>query len=121
MNRKVILILSIALLGCLDAQAQTDEGAGGQPVTQEKVLSNMFKASVGPGLIYSDFYAPGRIYKRHSCMDFDFTYDHVWKSGWGFGVNYAFNYIPRRTLSLTTSLLDLTELTNRILFIQQNH
>ena len=91
MKRKVILVLSIALLGCLDAQAQTDEGASGQPVTQEKALSNVFKASIGPGLIYSKVYTPNSVYSAQFCGDTDLTYQHVWRRGWGFGINHALN------------------------------
>ena len=48
----IITALFIALLGCLDAQAQTDEVASGQPVAQEKALSKMFKASIGPRVYF---------------------------------------------------------------------
>lgn len=62
-----------------------------QPEKQTTVPANVFKASIGPSLIYSKVYLPSRVYKRHGALDFDLTYQHVWRKGWGIGVNYALN------------------------------
>lgn len=87
------LLLTTLPFSSLSAQTQTTEVTASemQPVAQAVAQSNVFKASVGAGLIYSNVYSTHHIYKRHASFDFDITYQHTWRKGWGIGVNYAFN------------------------------
>ncbi|SFW45045.1 Outer membrane protein beta-barrel domain-containing protein [Prevotellaceae bacterium HUN156] len=49
---------------------------------------NIFKAGVGPAWIISDVETAGRIYKSKSGSVLTADYQHIWKSGFGVGLNY---------------------------------
>lgn len=51
---------------------------------------NVLRASVGPAWITSEFHTPKNIYKRKSGFGVTADYQHLWRSGFGFGINYLF-------------------------------
>ena len=59
---------------------------------QKQMPRNIFRLSVGPTLMTSKYQVDNHIYKSRVGLDILFDYDHVWKSGFGFGINYKHNY-----------------------------
>ena len=53
---------------------------------------NILRASIGPSLMTSDFQIHNHLYKSRCGLDLSLDYDHVWKSGIGFGINYRHDY-----------------------------
>ena len=55
---------------------------------------NILRFSIGPSWMNSNFLVGDRLYKyKMKCgIDVLLDYDHVWKSGFGIGVNYLHNY-----------------------------
>ena len=59
---------------------------------REQMPRNIFRLSVGPTLMTSKYQVDNHIYKSRAGIDILFDYDHIWKSGFGFGINYKHNY-----------------------------
>jgi hypothetical protein len=53
---------------------------------------NILRFSVGPSWMTSKFQVGNRFYKWKCGIDVLVDYDHVWKSGFGIGINYLHNY-----------------------------
>jgi len=61
MNKKTFIILALLSLNSVASHAQNDtEASEVQAVKQFKAPANVFKASIGPSLIYSKVYLPSR-------------------------------------------------------------
>ncbi len=53
---------------------------------------NIVRVSMGPSWMYSHYQVGNHLYKSRCGVDFMVDYDHVWRSGFGFGINYLHNY-----------------------------
>ena len=54
--------------------------------------SNIFRLNVGPSILCSKFQVGNHTYKSRIGFNIGADYEHVWKSGFGFGLNYLHNY-----------------------------
>lgn len=52
---------------------------------------NVYRVSVGPSWLASTYQLGNRLYKSRSGIDMAVDYEHVWRSGLGFGINYMRN------------------------------
>ena len=52
---------------------------------------NIFRVSAGSSFMVSKMVTPERTYKTRTGFDLTLDYDHLWKTGFGFGVNYLYN------------------------------
>ena len=52
---------------------------------------NVLRVSAGPSVMTSEFITNYRTYKSRTGFDLLVDYDHLWKSGFGFGINYLYN------------------------------
>lgn len=52
---------------------------------------NILRLSAGPSIMTSEFITGNRTYKSRTGFDLLVDYDHLWKSGIGFGINYLYN------------------------------
>lgn len=52
---------------------------------------NFFRVGVGPSLLVSKYQVGQRTYKSRVGIDLQADYEHVWPSGFGFGINYLHN------------------------------
>jgi hypothetical protein len=59
---------------------------------QDDRPENVLRVAVGPSWLVSKFETYRRIYKKKDGLDITADYAHVWKSGFGVGVNYLHNY-----------------------------
>ena len=68
---------------------------------QLNLPDNVIKLNVGPSWITSDMFdaETGKKYKTQSGVEFGIQYAHLWKSGWGIGVNFSHfkTSFPRNT------------------------
>ena len=53
---------------------------------------NVLRLSVGPSLMTSKYQVDNHQYKNRVGFDLCVDYDHLWKSGFGIGINYLYNY-----------------------------
>ena len=53
---------------------------------------NILRLSAGPSIMCSKYEVGNHLYKSRLGLDICVDYDHVWKSGIGFGVNYLHDY-----------------------------
>ena len=53
---------------------------------------NVFRASIGPSWLVSRYVTPFREYKSKGGFDVTADYEHIWKWGFGVGVNYLHSY-----------------------------
>ncbi len=59
---------------------------------QDDRPENVLRVAVGPSWLVSKFETYRRIYKKKDGLDITADYAHVWKSGFGVGVNYQHDY-----------------------------
>ena len=75
-----------------DGYVQYKENLQRAETLASKSPRNVFRASVGPSWLVSRFETPLREYKSKGGLDFAADYEHLWKWGFGIGVNYLHNY-----------------------------
>lgn len=78
MNRIKTLILGAALMAVCAPAA----GGEGKAI----VPGNIIKLSYGSAVLTSNIYYGNDVYGSVSAMNLELEYSHVWKSGWGLGV-----------------------------------
>lgn len=59
---------------------------------QDKAPRNIFRLSMGPSWLVSEYYFFDKKYKSKMGLDIAVDYEHVWKSGFGLGINYLYDY-----------------------------
>ena len=59
---------------------------------QNKAPRNIFRLSMGPSWLVSEYYFFGKKYQSKMGLDVAVDYEHVWKSGFGIGINYLYDY-----------------------------
>lgn len=53
---------------------------------------NLFRVAIGPSWLASKYELNNRVYTKKRGADFDLDIEHLWKSGFGIGVNAVHNY-----------------------------
>ncbi len=61
---------------------------------RENQPTDILRVSIGPSLMTSDYQLGRHLYKSRCGLDLSLDYDHVWRSGFGFGINYRHDYTP---------------------------
>lgn len=59
---------------------------------RKKQPTDIVRLSIGPSWMYSKYQLGHHTYKSRCGVDIAVDYDHVWKSGFGVGLNYLHNY-----------------------------
>lgn len=73
-------------------QKQIEEQMKQQQELIRLMPRNVIRISAGPTLMTSKFLIGNHQYKSRLGADICVDYDHVWKSGFGFGINYLHHY-----------------------------
>ena len=58
----------------------------------EQAPRNILRFSVGPSWLMSKYQIGNRLYESKCGIDIETEYDHIWKTGFGIGINYLHNY-----------------------------
>jgi hypothetical protein len=56
---------------------------------QREMPNDLFRVSYGPSWLVSKYYAPKRVYNSKAGWEGSFSYEHVWKKGYGFGIDMS--------------------------------
>lgn len=92
MNRVVLSIIGcLSLFGSSSMKAQTEVGNE----SMVKPRTNIIKLNYGPGLVTSKIVSYRTTYKNVNVMSLSADYEHIWPSGFGFGINASQNYIHK--------------------------
>lgn len=73
-------------------QKELEERVERQQEIIRQAPRNVLRISAGPTLMTSKYMVDNHQYRNRVGIDICVDYDHVWKSGFGFGINYLHNY-----------------------------
>ena len=74
------------------AKRQMEEQRRSMEEVRRNAPCNIIRISAGPSWLTSKYQIGNHVYRSKMGFSFLADYDHVWKSGIGFGINYLYNH-----------------------------
>lgn len=90
MNKVILLILMCMFIFNCNAQ---DISGTYDKSSRVEPKANMIRVGFGPGIVTSKIVFYNRVYENSIMYSLAADYEHVWDTGFGFGVNLSQNYL----------------------------